>query len=402
MINNEEGEVVDHLALGDIMPKKPRPIADGPLKAYAHRAPLTTDPRWSWRICYHSDGTQRTVRGAGGRYTPAEVRATLRRLLTEGGWRQEAPSPPPLAQTWGTLLDLHLQHLAERVKRGRLAPRSLEIYRHSRRHLSMAGLDVLPITADLDWSRAEQIVHALEDHSAGWSGQTIRMDWSYLRSAVRWAREMRYLPAGTTPRPELPSVEQVYCDRTPTDAEARAVIAQLPDDWRRVGCWILYGTGCRPDELAHARWSDWSSTDSGARWQITTSKTGPRSVVVGPAIAALVSDWRERCGGEGLLLGVLPATVGHLSARGLTAACEQAGVARFTAKGLRNRASSVLIAQGVDPATYAEQMGHSLQVALSHYAEAQPQQRRGAAALLDAPTEDETPPTLVVMTGGRR
>ena len=371
------------------MSKRPRPIGDGPLKAYARRAPTANDPtRWYWQVVYHEGGRQLPVEGASGRYTTAEVRGELRSRLAAGDW-VHTPAPAPLAhQTWGHLLDLYVKHSEHRCERGRLRPKTLALHRQHRRRLRLTGeLEDRPITAALSLIAAEQVVDALEDLDL--AGSTIQGTWVWVRAAVRWAQERAYAPPALIPRPELPDAAGVRPRVTPDDAEARAVIDALPDDWRRTAGALLRGTGCRPGELAHCRRTDWRP-DVGEQGALYVhGKTGEREVWVGRETRRVMETWLERNADarpEDMLLGVSPRTIEGLSDVYLGAACEAVGVERWTAYGLRRLASTRLIAAKIDPAAYVAQMGHSYAMGLRWYADATPTGRAAAARVLDGQT----------------
>ena len=363
------------------MSKRPRPVSDGPLKAYARRAPTATNPRWYWQVVYHEGGQQLPVEGASGRYTLAEVRGVLRTRLQAGDWVHQPAPEPVAAQTWGTLLDLHLDHQAERVERGRLRPRTLLTYRGHRGRLAEV-VDHRPITAALSVEVADAIVESLEDR--GYASYTVRQAWGHLRQVARWGQRRNYLPYTLLPTPDLPERTRAYCHRTPTDPEARLIVEALPDDWRRVGGEVLYGTGCRPGELADAQWGDWRPDEGEHGVLHLDGKTGSRLVWVSAALGAVLRAWWLRSGQPigGPLLGVSREAMLHLSANYLPVACKKVGVERITGYGLRRLASTKLIAQGVDPAVYEAQMGHTYAVALKHYTATTDQGRGRAAAIL--------------------
>jgi integrase len=354
--------------------KKPAPISDGPLRAYAHRPPLAPDTRWAWRIVYHEGPAQHTAAGRhGGRYTAAEVRALLRRLLAEGGWRQPAEASAPTAQpTLGTLLDLWLEDCERRRDRGRLAERSLRAYAGAREHCrALDGVDVRRV----ELLTVQAWVDGLEDR--GLSPSTVRLVWTTLGMAWRWGRSRRYVPALDLPAPELPSPATRYNQTTPTLEEALRVHACL-SGWHRVAVDLLLGTGARVGELAALRWQDWR------QGQVRLDgKTGERWVPLGAQTAAVLDAWWVERGRptEGPVWPV--AYAGAQLARLLQRACRQAGVPIYTPHGLRRLASTRLIAGDADPVSYAALMGHSYQMGLRTYAEVVGERLEATAALLD-------------------
>lgn len=221
---------------------------------------------------------------------------------------------------------------------------------------------------------------------------------SSLRS-LRWtlgraltdARRRGLVPAVATVGVELPRRATVG-RRIPTTEDIRAMIAAEDDPpWRTL--WVLLaGTGMRFGEAAALRWGDLElgaatitiartrTVDAEGRPTVgATTKTGrARVVVVSPEVVVALQAWRALVGQRGL---------GHLQAdrpvfpaanvsgvisspsasKAFRAACERAGVPRFTAHGIRHWFASEALRNGADPAVLARSLGHSQAQLLATY-----------------------------------
>lgn len=88
-------------------PKRPAPIAVGPIRAKAMRPPLGDDGRWYWRAQIHEEGTSRDV--WTGRGTVAEVERLLAQRVASDDLEKRAGG----AGTVRDLFELWLGHRRE-------------------------------------------------------------------------------------------------------------------------------------------------------------------------------------------------------------------------------------------------------------------------------------------------
>jgi integrase len=358
------------------MAKKPGPFSDGPLKAYPHRPPISSDPRWAWRVVYHEGDKQITVKNASGRYTTTEIKALLRKRLADGDWmREEEEDKPQQALTMGMVLTAWLKDCERRLERERISPNTWSFYSRSRKRAT--GLDALEAER-IALATLQDWVDELED--AGHSPRTIKHTWDIVRQAWRWARSRRYVPALDLPAPELPATEgHVYTHTTPTLEEALQVKEEL-SGWHRVAVAVLIGTGARVGELAALCWPDWQQDQKQLR---LSGKTGVRWVPLGVDATAALEGWWKDQGQPTVGPMWEPTAPDRTLLCTLQRACRRAGVVAFTPHGLRRLASTRLIAAGTDPKTYTAMMGHSYQMGLSIYAQAVGERLQAAASALD-------------------
>ncbi len=84
-------------------------------------------------------------------------------------------------------------------------------------------------------------------------------------------------------------------------------------------------------------------------------------------------------------------------------ACTRAGVPRFTAHGLRRLAVDAMVRSGVDVATAAGFLGHSVSVMLGHYRQVSREDKRQALAstgLAEVPRGEVVPFPGAAEAGG--
>lgn len=259
-------------------------------------------------------------------------------------------------------------------------------YRHSRNVDTLVGiLGHVPL-GDLTTMVIEDELARLP--AATSSLRSLR--WT-LGRALAEARRRGLVPAVATVGVELP--RRATVERTvPTTDEIRAVVAAEDDPLWRTVITLAAGTGMRFGELAGLRWGDLElgaatitiartkTTDGEGRPRIgSTTKTGrARVVVVAPEVVAALQAWRAELGSRGLAhvradRAVFPArnATGSISSpmmsRAMAAACERAGVERFTAHGIRHWFASEALRNGADPAVLARSLGHSQAQLLATY-----------------------------------
>ena len=363
--------------------KRPKPISEPPLRAYAHRPPLDSDPaRWAWRVVHHVGSTQRAVRGAGGRYTRREMKRRLLDLVDAGDWHTPAaPDGDRVLRTVGDLLEAWFDAQTARADRGTITPATLRRQRQARDGLTAALGDLRLLELDRD------DLQEWVDRST-LSPRTLYTRHSNLRSAWRWAQE-EGLPLPVLPRPELPTVrrdEHILNHATPTPEQATAIVAQLRAGWPRVAGEILIGTGARIGEVAALTWGDYRS---GSLWVVQKASRGKskrRGLVLTRHLQGVLDAWRAQQPRPPLdsdhLLGVRPATALHLTWM-MPEVSEKLGVPGVTPHGMRRMVSTRLISAGIAPQVYEAQMGHLYSEALRVYAQTSTADLAAVAGLLE-------------------
>lgn len=346
------------------MPRRPKPVHVGELRAYAVRGPK--DGAWYWRVV-HCDAGQRTLHCAWS--VRADVERLLARMVAEDDWRDD---PEPLAEldTVDELMRSWLVAQAERVElgseRGGITPESFAAYKKRGRFLcsfigdiALSRLDV----ADLERAR-DAILRVRAPRTTDRTMRCLRMAWS-------WGR-----PRGLTPDRGLPTVRveverdtHVYNHVTPTPAQAAAVASHLEGDYRR---WfeLVWATGARTGTICRLRWAD-VDHDTGVVWLLgkRRRKVGAkRPLRMGARLRELLVR-PEGARDEDMVLSRPSDNMRNAAYKALQKACVAAKVPAFSAHGLRRLASTVLIANGTDPKTYEAMMGHSWAQGMATYAQ---------------------------------
>ncbi len=374
------------------MPRRPKPLSEPPLSAYATRPPLAKDPtRWSWRVVRHAGDKQHSIKGAGGRYTRREMKRRLLDLVEAEAWQATTPQPGRVVRTVADLLAHWSTEQAARQARGTLSDATVRSRATHTRGLC-AGLGGVHLL-DLDREHLQQWADGVD-----LAPRTLYVRLSVLRQAWQWGvSEGLELPA--LPAIELPPVlrdEHVLPHATPSPAEASALIAELPDGWPTVAAEILAGTGARVGEVASLTWADYRHGALWVRQKGGRGKARRRVLACSEHLQGILQSWRaaqpRRPAQAARILGVRPRTVYRLSQL-LQEAGEEIGVPGVTAHGLRRMVSTRLLSAGVPPQVYEAQMGHRYSEALAVYAETTTADRARVAALLE-PAE----PVGVVVT----
>lgn len=155
---------------------------------------------------------------------------------------------------------------------------------------------------------------------------------------------------------------------TPEEDEAWAIADALEDGpaWAALAYRLLMMTGARIGEIATLRW-----TQVGTESIRVIGKTGPRQVYVEADALAVVSKARPaHAADEDRVLAATENTVKKHLGRHMDKAAARAGVRRITPHALRRFAVQRYIRRGVPPSVAAEQLGHTPEVMLRHYAKA--------------------------------
>ncbi len=356
--------------------RRPKPIEEEPLRAYAHRPPLASDPtRWAWRVVRHVGNRQISVKGAGGRYTRREMKHRLLDMVENSRWQAPEADPAPddsvIIDTIGDLLDEWEKEQAARYERGTLTHGTLRSHRRAvailKKGLSRVPLEGLTTAALQRWL-----------DKSSYAPRTINLHLQKLRSAYTWGSK-NGLTLPSFPEIEVPAIladEHERNHATPSLEDAAAVLARLPAGWPLITAELLRGTGARIGEIASLCWRDYSAGVLSVVQKGGKGKTRRRLIPVNAHLKQVLEQWRTEQSRpprpEDRLLRCMPETIRRKTNIHLHDAALEAGVTPFTAHGLRRMASTALIQSGVSPKVYEEVMGHSYAMGLKIYAQADP------------------------------
>ncbi len=355
-------------------PRRPKAITVGArVKVRAIRGPHKDGSgRWYWRAEAYDPTTQKRHTVWTGWGLLRDVEATVAAIVAEGSDLTQRAIVTEI-RTVRDLLECWVWHV-ENVggRKGPVAPNTLRIYTGSARHLITGLGDVR-----LDRLGGPQLeAHRDARFRGGAAPTTIRNEIDVIGFAWRW-----WMDRSPRPLKPLPKVEvrggPVRNRYTPTRGEVLAVLGQL-EGWHRIAVLLLYASGARPGEIRDLRWRE---VDLERRRLVVDGKTGPRPVPLAAEVVAELRRWASERGAEPsarVLLGSPSTFDSYLGVHRLRAACEAAGVPRFTLYGLRRAAVDAMARAGVDVATAAAVTGHSPTVMLTHYRTVTEEDRRRA------------------------
>lgn len=351
--------------------QRPAPVKLGKVHARCIRGPHKDGSgRWYWQaVVYQGEGGKdRTV--WSGWATREDATRGLAALVAEQGTAPEAPDRSPQAATEVvTVRDLMECWVASQEARGDLSRFAKRGYRSCGRHLA-DGIG----SVRLDRVSAGQLEGYRDRRCVGGAAtSSVQRELKVFRTAWEWGRGIGACPDRDLPRVKL-TVTSKRAKRTPCPGEVGAVLAKL-EGWPWLAVFLLYATGARIREVASLTWG---SADLRAGTVTLTGKGSTRHVPVLPDVVAELRRWGPGAPDAPVLGVSVNVACAHLSSRYLAAACDAAGVPRFTPHGLRRAAEDRLARAGVDVATYAAILGHSPQVALQHYRRATPDDCRAA------------------------
>ena len=392
--------------------------------AYPHRPPTKKQPDWSWRLVWSAEGAnhQRSL----GRISDSEVPSALlsywiSEIDPSAGGDLEADRSGVQ-----TLTDLLRAWYA--VQEGRkarpLTEATLAIYRRSCEYVRDASIGSISIRA-LTPSRIGEFVEELADpayrarrtekirasqpdtqtpiksSSKGYGTATIEAALRVLGIVFKWGREEGYpVPSGLKVADYNPTKGKrgrakegrVYRSYTPTQEETAEFFESLKKSPLKLGTLIAWKAGLRISEVAGLRWCDIDQTPFGTVLQVGESsrgkaKTGTRRVAISASTAELISTYRSTDSSPSDYL--FQPNAGKRLGGALTGAQEHRGTdydRQFTFHGLRRRWTLNQLEGGVPVNVYADQSGHSPEVALRHYARVSDQDRAASVLRVDEKT----------------
>ncbi len=357
-------------------PRRPKALAVGSrVKARAIRGPHKDGSgRWYWRAEAYDPATQSRVTIWTGWAARREVEAQVAALVASGADLTERKTAAQIA-TVRDLLECWLWHV-ENVggRKGQVRPNTLRIYTAAARHIVGSLGDVR-----LDRLAAPSIEgHRDRRLRAGAAATTVRNELDVLGFSWRWW--MDRAPRAMKPLPKVRvKGGPVRNRRTPSREDVLAVLDRL-DGWTHLAVLLLFATGARPGEVRDLTWGD---VDLDRREIRLAGKTGARVVPLAESATTALHRWAEDHPAqptERVLTCSASTFDSYLGPHALRAACEAAGVPRFTPYGLRRAAVDAMARAGVDPKTAARFTGHSVSVMLTHYRTVTAEDLRGALA----------------------
>jgi integrase len=317
-------------------------------------------------------------------------------------------------QTLVSLCRAWYAHLEQRPPEARLADNTLAIYRracvyireaigqvaiqqlsHDHIRLLVDRMTQPDFRAQLD---ARQRAEALERGQAtsgprpngvGYGHQTINHTLTVLGMVLRWGRERDFgVPGGLSPKRYMLKARKGqstarYRSYTPTTDEVQAFYDGLRRSPLRLAVLLGWRTGGRIGELGALRWRDIEAVPGGGFVRLD-GKTGVRRVAISTEVLDQALSYQGRALPE---LWVFGRSFGRRGGSGLVASQKRQGIPlerQFTFHGLRRRWSADQIEAGVPINVYADQAGHSPEVALRHYAVVTDRERMAARIRVEA------------------
>ncbi len=360
----------------EAMPRKPKPIEMGTLRASVTRGPR--DGRWYWRA--RRKGDRRAVKLVQAWATRQEMQAQLAVLVVEGtpGASLKAEADVTTVQD---LLQVYLAHIED--DRIELAESTVESARYRTEPLvRILGRVLVSQLSQVDLHR---YIRA-RIKGEGMKASTVEAQLQQLQRAWRWARP-HGLVAGAFPAValEVPEPEHYRV----SFEEIEKVLAWLEGHqrmgFRRCGTVLRVQllTGARVGEIAGLTVEDVSSERGTLRLD---GKTGPRTIPAREAIRVLQRRGLPLLGG---VWGVKPRTVSNKVRATLPKAVKACGQPHWTSHALRRFAVDRLVRSGrVDPKVAAAYFGHTVEVMLGKYREPSGQDLMVAASVLEAQPND--------------
>ncbi len=378
--------------------------------AYPHRPPTDRKPLWSWRMVWTQRG-ERKQRSLG-RLVVAEVAEAMLGLwetidpasIAED--RRRVRRVVDLCRVWYATLE-------DRPEDTRLSSRTLDIYSRACAYIrdtigdralstlssedvrALAGAMAAPeLRARTELKHRKAATRRGQTsgpraRGRGYGHRTINLTLTVLAMALKWGADEGYpVPKGLKPsryeiRPKRGERKARYRDHTPTPAELQALVGSMRRSAIRLALVVGWRTGGRVSELGALTWGDVEAVPGGGFVRLS-GKTGVRRVSVSPETLAFVLEHQpEDAGAQDL---VFDEKFGRRGSSRLTAVQEARGVRKdrqFTFHGLRRRWCSDQIEAGVPVNVYADQSGHSPEIALKHYARVTDRERQAARLRVD-------------------
>ena len=362
--------------------KRPGAVKVAPYTAHCRRGPRAADGRWYWQIVYH----QKKQHTAGsGWFSIQEVTAHMRTMPVEpttSGPQSDILTVEDLLAHW-----IHWQrnvrkHWTQASQEG-VKPSTVDNYMRAAIRIDRVAGD-LRLTQVTSGTLKDVQSRLLESYASSTTYETMNC----LAIAWKWGRDRGHIGAMPGVALVKPKYDR-YTNRMPTPEEIESVlriVARSSATWRPLFVELLWATGARPGAIAGIEWSDLD-------WKQETVtlgvKTGPRTIPLSPGTMRLLRRWRQSQIDAGKnvisggIFGIKRSGAYQGAYKALVKACEELGIPRFTAKGFRCLASTVLIGEHrVSPIEYEALMGHSYEMGLRTYGKSASEKKRDAVLSL--------------------
>lgn len=329
-----------------------------------------------WRARTGSGKERRTI--WTGWATRTEVEVVVADLVRKG--IPSRPSGPAAVRTVADLLSRWRDHQEQRRKGDQIAARTLINYKQAARYWVEPIGDVA-VRALTRRQVEDQLTAWLAD---GIAPRTVKLAVDVLAAALAWGAARDLCPKVDLARLSALRVrddEHVGNATTPTRSQVSSVLAHL-DGWYRDLLHVQALTGARIGEVAALRVGDW---DPANRTLVLSGrdvererrgKVRPRRWPAFGELAELLQRLAtDRAPDDRLVAGPPREFVPQLG-RALRAACDTAGVPRFTTHGIRRLVALELLDGGGDPRTVSDLTGHSVTVLLRSYVRPTPDRLR--------------------------
>ncbi|MED5370956.1 MAG: site-specific integrase [Myxococcota bacterium] len=394
---------------------EPIPLTIGSTRlatAYPHRPPSERAPHWSWRMVWSADG-KRHQRSLGRLPVDGVEEALLH------AWAFIDPSSIPVDPSGvRTMVDLSRAWFASVERRPPetgVSPSTLDIYRRAcvyiretigREQVSKLSNDAfvklvdtmaLPSFRERQDARNRKAMRARGQLSigpapdgSGYGHRTINLTLTVLGMILRWGRERDFgVPGGLEPKRFMLKAKKGqepsrYRRHTPTTQELERFVSGLRKMPLKLAVLLGWRTGARIGELGALRWRDIEQVPGGGFVRLT-GKTGTRRVAISTATVEEVLSFKKKHAQPDTRL--FSGKFGRRGGARLIAGQQRQGIPedrQFTFHGLRRRWSADQIEAGVPINVYADQAGHSPEVALRHYAVVTDRERIAASVRVEA------------------
>jgi integrase len=322
------------------------------------------DGRYLWRAEWQTDGDRR-VKGIGWKTErQALVDADdLRKIALNGeAYRTEIVTIRDLLENWFFQYG-QAKHIAEITKRNRRANCS-----RLATEIGHVRLDAVDLSVLIEYR--DRMLGGGKPDGTGYASNTVALDKKIFAEAWEWGRAH-----GVCPDRKLPKLKVGKLGRrdkyTPTRPEVVATVAAFPQERRHLTLFhVLAGTGARIGEATGLRWG---AVDL-PRSRITfDGKTGKRMVPISDELCHRLAELHSSSGPVTpavRVFGVTPKGMENQFRKLLGRAAKAADVPAFTPHGLRRFAVDEMCRAGVDVGTAAAITGHSVQIMLAYYRQA--------------------------------
>lgn len=276
-------------------------------------------------------------------------------------------------RTMGDLFDAWVSFQDNRAS---VADTSKRIYRYKAGYWKAEVGNML--ASRFERSDAENVINDWESPARDVAPRTIETAVKVLKMAIKWGAKRGYCRRLDLDKlaPTIRQDEKRYagCRTSPRPDQADAVIEGVHDEDQKDALGLQAVTGARVGEIAAIRpkedydivrkvlWLHGKDPNRGKR-----GKKEAREYPLPPQGVEIVERTIARNGWDGYLFPTLGQYPQQTLNNALRAACELAGVTRFSTHGLRRMMIMRSLEAGIDPQTLSRLTGHSVKTLLTYY-----------------------------------